>query len=460
MPPLKTDRVGIEKSATRRAWWTTSLLMVAYLLSVLDRTVLSLMVGPIQRDLHISDTQFGLLVGFAFSTLYAISALPVGLLVDRFSRIKILIVGIGIWSLMTAISAFAATFLQLFVARVAVGVGEAVLNPCAYSILSDSFPRNKLARAVAVYMVGSSMGMGLAFLAGGIVIAALSEYAWIYIPLFGTVRGWQLAFLIAGAPGLLVVLLIWLTVAEPVRIRLSQVQGQKSGELWAFVKRRRALLFLHLSAFSLLQLVNLAFITWTPALLQRSHGANVGMAGLILALATGIFGGLGYLSGGGLADLWVKQGRPSPHMRVGLLGSVVALPLALGSALGSNIWTVAICLCGLNFMISLPYTAAMAGLQLVTPPQLRGRITALYMMVVSLIALGSGPLVVALLTDYVFVDKAALPLSLALISIVFVPLALIAFALGQKPFEEALATPLYLSSTGLVEVAPGDLDSA
>ncbi len=199
-----------------QAWYTVLVLMVMYVFSFIDRQILSMLVTPMKRDLQISDSQVGLLQGFAFALLYTVLGLPIGRLADRASRKGIIAAGVLVWSLMATACGFARTAVQLFFARVGVGVGEAALGPAAYSMITDSFPREKLGRAFSVYNMGIPLGSGVAMLVGGLVVGAVSGESNVTLPLLGEVRSWQLVFIVTGAPGLLLPLLL-LSVREPAR---------------------------------------------------------------------------------------------------------------------------------------------------------------------------------------------------------------------------------------------------
>ena len=156
---------------------------------------------------------------------YAFMGMPIAYLADRFSRPKIIAVGVVFWSLATAACGLSKNFLQMFLARIGVGVGEAALSPSAYSMFSDMFPKEKLGRAVGIYSIGSFVGGGLAFLVGGYVISMLKDMSTIEVAFLGAMKAWQLAFFIVGLPGIVVGLLIWLTVRDPARKGL-QVDAQ------------------------------------------------------------------------------------------------------------------------------------------------------------------------------------------------------------------------------------------
>ncbi|MGH8561818.1 MAG: MFS transporter, partial [Nevskiales bacterium] len=184
------------------AWYVVAVLMVAYVFSFIDRQILNLLVGPIRRDLGISDTQMSLLMGFSFALFYTICGIPLGRLADSKSRRTIIAVGIFFWSIMTAACGTARHYWQFFLYRMGVGVGEATLSPSAYSLIADYFPREVRATAISVYSMGIYIGSGLAFLLGGLVIKFAGQ-AEVVLPVVGATRPWQLIFFMLGIAGIL-----------------------------------------------------------------------------------------------------------------------------------------------------------------------------------------------------------------------------------------------------------------
>lgn len=219
--PDRDDETGYPNP--RYAWYVVCVLTVAYLLSFLDRQILALLVGPIRQDLDISDTQVSLLGNLAFGIFYTLLGLPLGRAADRFSRRGIIAAGVATWCLMTAACGLARNFVQLFLARVGVGVGEAALNPAALSMISDYFPRRTRGRALTFYNMGVSLGVGVALIFGGQVIAWVAAAPPVELPGIGVLRAWQTVFILVGLPGLLIALLM-LTVREPVRRDRLQVR--------------------------------------------------------------------------------------------------------------------------------------------------------------------------------------------------------------------------------------------
>ncbi len=152
------------------SWYVVGVLMVVYVFSFMDRQILGLLVGPIKRDLDISDTQFSYLMGLSFAVFYTFFGIPIGRLADSISRRGLIASGLFFWSLMTAGCGLAGRYSHFLLLRMGVGVGEASLSPAAYSMISDSFPRHRLATAISVYSMGIYLGTGLSYLIGGLVV--------------------------------------------------------------------------------------------------------------------------------------------------------------------------------------------------------------------------------------------------------------------------------------------------
>ena len=192
-----------------RAWYVLGLLTLVYIFSFLDRTILTLLVGPIRRDLHITDTQVSLLIGLSFAVFYTFLGVPIGRLADSRSRRGVIAAGISIWSLFCAGCGLAKRFGQMLVLRMGVGVGEASLSPAAYSLLTDYFVPERRAMAMSIYNTGIYIGTGAASILGGLVTGwAAARGAWT-LPLVGDVRSWQVVFFVVGLPGLLLAILMY-----------------------------------------------------------------------------------------------------------------------------------------------------------------------------------------------------------------------------------------------------------
>ncbi|HEY8353313.1 MAG TPA: MFS transporter, partial [Sphingomonadales bacterium] len=210
-------------------------LLLAYVASFIDRQILGLLVEPIKADLGLTDLSFSLLHGFAFAIFYTAVGLILGWVADHWSRRNLIIIGVVIWSFATAFCGFANTFLVLFLARVFVGVGEASLSPAAYSMISDYFPPQKRASAMSLYTLGVYVGSGIAFVLGGVVIGLTQADASYTILRGVTLKPWQLAFVLAALPGIIIVLLL-ATLREPQRRERAKIEAEQS--LAAFLGER------------------------------------------------------------------------------------------------------------------------------------------------------------------------------------------------------------------------------
>lgn len=424
-----------------RAWSTLAVLMLAYTVSFVDRTILSLLIPPIQADLGISDTRMSLLAGFAFAIFYTVMGIPLGRVADRFNRRNLIAAGITLWCLMTAACGLARNFWQLFAARVGVGIGEATLSPAAYSMISDLFPREQLGRAIAIYSIGLPVGSGLALLIGAFVIGYVSELPPVTLPLVGALQPWQTTFLLVGLPGVLVAVLVMLMGEPPRRERLAAATAATGAApgLLAFLRHNRRVLAHHFGGLALLVIIVYGATAWVPTFFIRVYGwsgADIGYAyGVIFML----FGTSGLFVGGLLADRWWRLGRTDAHLRVvlwsvGTMAPCFALmPFAPTAEVAVGLLAIA------TFTSSLHGGVAGAALQLITPNELRGQITAVYFFIANLIGLGLGPTAVALLTDYAFRDPQALGFSIAAIAATAGPLSVIAIATGLRHYRASAA---------------------
>ncbi len=211
--------------ASRYSWYVLGVLVVVYILNFIDRQILSILAVDIKADLGLTDGDMGFLGGAAFAVFYALFGIPLGRLADNWSRVKLLSIGLALWSIMTALSGFARNQAQLTVARMGVGVGEATASPTAYSLISDYFPKRQRATALAIYSSGLYIGGGVSLFIGALIVKGWND-AYPGGGPMGLV-GWQAAFLAVGLPGLLVAL--WVaTLREPIRGAMDGVATAKA----------------------------------------------------------------------------------------------------------------------------------------------------------------------------------------------------------------------------------------
>ena len=414
--------IGKEAQTTPAyAWYAVGVLTLAYTFSYIDRSILSLMVGPVRADLNISDTQFSLLHGLAFAIFYTIMGIPIARLADSGNRKKIIAIGVFFWSLMTVGCGLCKNFWQLFLARVGVGIGEAALSPAAYSIIADSFSKQQLGRALGIYAVGVFLGIGLSFIIGGTAIdlIASSDLIW-----FDDFRPWQITFFLVGFPGILVALLV-LTIREPTRKNLMNVSRPNTGKnlpeslpiarVLEYFRQNMGTYVSHFAGFSMVTLMFNGILSWAPEFFIRTHGMARADIGFYLGMIVLAFGSLGIVAGGLFSDFLTKREVSHGPIMAGLTGTALLLPFAISATVVSSPQLSLALFCPLLFFASFPFSPAAAALQLVTPNQMRAQISAVYLFVVNLTGIGLGATVTALITDYVFRDDAMLRYSMALV---------------------------------------------
>jgi MFS family permease len=417
-------------------WYAVSILTLAYIFSFIDRTIIALMVQPIKADLNLSDTQIGILHGFAFALFYTIMGLPIGWLADRKRRKAIISAGIFVWSLMTAACGLASSFWHLFLARVGVGVGEAALSPPAYSMLADFFPPPKLGRPIGVYSSGIYIGAGLAFIVGGAVVQFFRNVQSINVPVLGELFSWQLAFMAVGLPGIFIAALM-MTIREPAR--RGQAKGQQLNKsvkgflLWLYEHKKP--MFAQIIGVSFIGIPVQAIIAWAPTYFIRVHGYKPGQAGFALGLIFLAFGATGMVAGGFITDWFKGKGHDNAPVRTGLLAAVLAIPFAISATIVAGPMLSLALLGPLIFFVSMGVGAAPTGLQLVTPNQYRAQVAAVFLLLLNLIATGFAPLLTGMATDYIFKNDVAVGMSISLVCGLATPIAAVIFVVGLKPYS-------------------------
>jgi MFS family permease len=435
-------RSSIDRAGGLNGWYVVFVLQLGYLVSFIDRTLMSLLVVPIEIALHLDDRALALLQGAAFGIFYASMGYPMGLLVDRLNRRNLIVAGSSIWCFATAASGLARGFTALFSARLAIGFGEAALSPAAVSLLSDLFPPARRATAVSAYQMAGSVGVGLALILGGQAIESLGGSDR-YLPVIGLVQPWQIAFLVVGLSGLIVPALMLLTVSEPRRAGADEKSGandsggaKDTGEVWRFLAAHRRVLGLHFLGFSAINTLSYGQLAWTPEFFRRGFGWSTGEIGLRYGLVFLVFGAAGALAGGFAATRLYARGRrdaPMRAMAIGAFGLAVFAPLAPLSASG---WGALALYGPVIFFFAFPSGVSLAALSNITPGHLRGRIVALYFVSISLTGIMLGPSIVSELE--LFLGDGSLGLALAIDAVVLAPIAVICFVANLSSYRAAL----------------------
>ncbi|MDQ3201409.1 MAG: MFS transporter [Pseudomonadota bacterium] len=420
-----------------RAWGTVTILMMAYVLSFVDRQILNLLVGPIRRDLMISDTQMSLLMGLSFALFYTVCGIPLGRLADTRSRRGLIAFGILFWSAATAACGLARLYWQFLICRIGVGVGEAALSPAAYSLIADSFPAERRATAISVYSMGVYLGSGFAFLFGGLVIKLASAQGDVLLPVLGEVRPWQLIFLALGAAGVLFSLLL-LAIREPARHGVGAGIAVPLSEVGRYLRANKRTVLCHNFGFAGLAFAGYGSAAWVPTFFIRTYGWDAGQVGIVYGGIMAVFGCLGIVFGGRLADWMARRGTSDANMRVGLYAALGALPFVVAFPLMESAQWAAILVAPAVFFLSMPFGVAPAAIQEIMPNSMRGQASAIYLFVITLIGLGIGPTAVAVMTDYVFGDDMSLRYSLMIVTSIAVLSSVLLLSLSLKPYRDSV----------------------
>lgn len=372
---------------TRTMLWV---LLIVYILNFLDRQIVNILAEPIARDLKLSDSDIGLMTGLAFALFYTFLGLPIARYADRPStnRVGLISVSLAIWSGMTVLCGMAQNFVQLLLARIGVGVGEAGCTPAAHSLITDAVEPAKRSSAIAFYGLGIPIGSLLGLIVGGIV---------------NDLWGWRVAFMVVGVPGLLLAFMVPMFIKE-VRARgadaavTTGASGALSiGQALREVFSTRAFVYIAIAA-SFTAFLGYGKGVWALILFQRSHGLSAGETGLLLGVALGIAGILGTWLGGYFADRFGKTDRR--HMlTTPAIGMAVAAPiLFLGYAVTE--WHVAIALLFVPTVLNAAYYGpTFACVHGLVQPEARAMASAVMLFLQNLIGLGLGPLLFGMASE-------------------------------------------------------------
>ncbi|MEC7561339.1 MAG: MFS transporter [Pseudomonadota bacterium] len=367
-------------------YYAVGLLTVVYTFNFIDRQLLSILQESIKADLLLSDQQLGLLTGIAFAMFYVTAGIPIARWADRGNRRNIVALAIGVWSFMTAISGLVQNYVQLLLARMGVGVGEAGGSPPAHSIISDIFPPERRASALAFYSMGVNIGILFGFLAGG----------WL-----NEIFDWRTAFFVVGAPGLIIALIVRYTLREPIRglseQRQVETQTVPFSNVLNLLMSRPA--FKHMAFGAALNaFAGYSTSSWTASFMIRSHGMSTGELGTWLAMIMGFGGAVGVFAGGVIAERLARK-DVRWYMWLPALTGLICVPFMVANYMVAGAYTALIVsiIPGILFNVYLGNTLAMThGL---VGLRMRALASAILFFILNLIGLGLGPWVIGLLSD-------------------------------------------------------------
>jgi MFS family permease len=366
--------------------YVLAMLTLVYVFNFIDRQILVILQESIKKELHLSDTQLALLSGFSFAIFYVTLGIPIARLADRTNRRNTVAVSLGLGSIMTATCGLARNFVQLLLARIGVGVGEAGGSPSAHAIISDYFPPEKRSTALSVYSAGLYFGVMIGFLSGGYLNQHL---------------GWRTAFFVVGIPGILFSLLFYATVKEPRRGSTDTAapanEPLSMRELLRLLYSSKTFVFLAMAS-SLNVFCIYGLNNWAPPFLLRLHGMTIAQVGASLGLIYGIAGGIGSYAGGVLTDHFGKRDK-SWYLKIPAFAIVIVVPCAAGAIFlpGAAFSLVFLGLCACLQSVYLGPSLAVA--HSLVPASMRALTSAVFFLVINLVGLGFGPLVVGIASD-------------------------------------------------------------
>ena len=374
-------------TSMRAAWIATILFTAIYTLHSVDRFVISVVIEPIRHEFKLSDTQLGTLAGMAHALAYSVFVLPIGWLLDRFNRTRLLSLMLGVWSGITMLGALATGYWHLFAARFGVGAAESATSPAIQSLIASLFPTKGRASAMGVVFSGVAIGTGIVFALGGTI---------------ADTRGWRAVFLIAGFPGIVLAVVTWLLIKEPDR------GNAKVGVPDNAVPMSQVLAFVLKSPPIVFSILGLTFVsmcvasvwTWITPLLIRQHGFSLTRAGFVVGLAAGLMKFISTFASGFLAD-WIAKGRINYLWIVPTCALSLSLPAAIGIEFGLTDGLVVAFTMLLGFTLGTHYAAPRAVIVSVTPARMRGSVSSIEQLMVNLFGAGMGPLITGFISDSV-----------------------------------------------------------
>ena len=405
------------KTSNSYRFYVLVLLMTTYMFSYMDRQILSILIEDVGAEFALNDTQRGLLMGLAFALFYAGLGVPVAWLADRTNRRNIISVAVTVWSLATALCAATTGFWSLFAARIGVGIGEAGGAPPAHSILGDYFRKSELTRALSVYSLGPSLGAVLGLMGGGILADQF---------------GWRNTFLIIGLPGVLLGLLVYFTIREPVRGQLSanaKAPTERPSLFSTIGSLMRNKPYMGALVAHTTQVVKgYVLISWSAAIMIRSFEATKTEVGMFLGLAILCSSPPGLLLGGYLAD---KLGHRDARWMawVPAVALLFAIPFYTAAMFSSTALMMAVFIAAGGFFYSISFAPGLGIVQTVVEPHQRAQASAFVFLFANLFGLGLGPMVAGWISDALQPTYGirSLNMSVATIQLVLIPASIVFF---------------------------------
>ena len=381
------NNTTVQSTGTNR-YYVLFMLSLVCALAYMDRFVISVLVEPIKLDLGLNDTQVGLLTGLAFALFYALFGIPFARLADKQNRSKLIAACVTLWSVMTAASGYATNFIQLLLARIGVGVGEAGCLPASHALLADLFPGKQKTFAIGLFQTGGTIGILVGLILGGILS---SKY------------GWQMTFILLGLPGVLVGLIIWLTMDDKFRTKSAVAilsEDKNSDSVFFSIKAlltqntyRNIMIGLALGGFG-----NYGIVQWLPSFLIRSHNVSMDEIGVVYGMVVGLATVFGTLAGAIFAPKLIAKDQKWEVMWAAYCYLLV-IPIFISCFLVTDINLSLILLFAGLFLSTSGTGPSFAGIQSIAGPKVKATAVALTMLAIAIIGQGFGPLIIGMLSD-------------------------------------------------------------
>ena len=421
----------------RYAWFIVFVMILASLIAWVDRQVVAIVVGPMQEDLGIGDTEVGWLYG-VFALFYAAAAVPIAVLADRYSRKHLIAIGIFLWSLLTISCGLAKNFWQVFLARIGVGVGEATLTPAATSMISDYFPRKDVPLALSVFQAGPIIGSGLAFIIGGMVLELVQGAPPMVLPVVGELKPWQQTFVWVGLPGVFLAG-FFLLIREPKRgeSNAAPVLQDSDYTLKQFYRDHRTTILFHHLGFVSLVLTGYAFVFWSITFFVRIHGLDAAEASQTFGWIFVIFGPMGPLAAAWLARFLSNRGWRDANIVAGMAGGVITVPTALLIQIAPDPFWAFVLYAPALLAVNSPFGIANGALPVITPTHLRARVAAVYMLT-GAIGMMFGPPLAGAMSEHLFPGIEGVRYSMITMVSFFGVLGIVLLWFARKPYADSL----------------------
>tara|TARA_A100001015_G_scaffold321329_1_gene451517 strand:+ start:1447 stop:2781 length:1335 start_codon:yes stop_codon:yes gene_type:complete len=430
---VMTSDIKEQTSKGFYAWSLLVLFTLTYTFSFVDRQVINLLVEPIKGDMGLTDVQISYLQGLIFVIPYVLLSIPIGRLVDVFSRIYVIISGILVWSFATIAAGLSGNYTQLAIARGFVGAGEAALTPAVWSMFPDIFTKKQLAVAMSIFSMAPYLGAGIALIAGAQVIEISQSSPPIELPIIGTLEPWQITLIICGAPGILFAL-IYACIKEPARTA-TETQTDEAmplSEAVDFMRKNWKVYLAFLGGAPFLIIMLYSIQAWSPTLLIRVHEWDISYAGRVYGVVALVTGSLGVLSSPVIARVMNNLNFKGYPLLMLMISTVLTALFLFIAGLQKDGMNCLIFLALASFFVTIPLPQLAVTLQTISPNKMRGLVAGIFVVSGNVMGMGLGPTFVAFFTENVFQDPMSVGLSMGLLGLVSAPIALVIYLNGYR----------------------------